>query len=233
MPGATDADTIVWYEATMSLYTNPSIRFHHLRNLGDATTGEWFHIYWDANIDIENYPPEDNCYHAEFRNNAGTLEFRVIEEHLGATTTKYTDSVTMASIQGWRINKIDIDRTAGVSETATQVKVYGWGGTDWVEIFDSGELPLSHRKTRSFWGARWEMNDSTYWGPASVHLRSAYFEGLDPVMGVSKDEGANWRTCEPGILYDISSDPAIDTSLKIRMEITHYHLVKGWCMAFK
>ena len=238
--GASDGDSILWYEATMNLYTNPSIRFHHLRNLGNSGSvpaGERFHIYWDASINIENYPPEDNCYRAEFRNNgggpSGTLEFRVYEEYLGATTQKYFDSTPMASIQGWRINKIEIDRHAGPSGLGTQVKVYGWGGTDWIEIFDSGVLMLSYRRSRSFWGARWEMNSAGWRGPASVHLRNAYFGGLAPLMGVSKDEGENWKACEAGILTDISEEPAIDTSLKIRMEITHYHLVKGWCMAFK
>jgi hypothetical protein len=238
--GASDGDSILWYEAVMNPWTNPSIRFHHLRNLGNSGSvpaNERFHIYWDANIDIENYPPEDNCYRAEFRNNGGggtgTLEFRVYEEHLGVTTQKYFDSTSMASIQGWRINKIEINKRAGLFELETQVKVYGWGGTAWVEIFDSGLLTFSYRLSRSFWGARWEMNSSTWYGPASVHLRNAYFTGLLPLMGISKDEGENWRTCGAGIFTDISALPAVGTSLKMRMGITHYNLVKGWCMAFK
>jgi hypothetical protein len=70
-------------------------------------------------------------------------------------------------------------------------------------------------------------------GLANVKVRNVIFSGDTPILNVSRDEGEHWRQMEPGILFDISSEPVIGTSLKMKIDLTHYHLLHGWCMAFK
>jgi hypothetical protein len=232
--GSGTSDTIVWYEAIMDFWTNLTVYLYNLRNLSASSPDERMHVYWDVHTDTDNYPPEDNSYHVEFNNNAGTLEFRIYEEHLGTTTEKHFSSVAMSTITNSLYCKVEIDRHAGAAEIATRIKVYHWGmgASDWTVLLDSGDLALGNRLTKSFWGVRWDMNTLSS-VPPSVFVGRCLFWGDLPILNVSRDEGEHWKQCEAGVLYDISGESITGTSLKMKMDITHYHQIKGWCMAFK
>lgn len=228
------ADTALWYEAVMGIDTGLVILLYDLRSLPSTSPDERFHIYWDVHTSTATYPPEDNSYHVEFNNAGGTLEFRLYEEHLGSTTQKYFDSAAISLLTNSPYTKVEIKRSIGTSGTATQVIVYYWplGASDWSILFDTGELELTQRKTKSYWGFRWDMNQ--VWSqPGYVYVARCFFSGPLPVLHISRDEGENWKECTPIVLYDISGEPTVGTSLKMKMALTHYHLVKGWCIAFK
>lgn len=229
----TDCDTAFWYEASMSILTDLTIQFAGLGNLSSSTPHDEFHIYWCASTDKSGvYPPEENCCHMRFENNSGTLVFKTFQEYHGATTLRYTDSIPMSTISGVWLFKADIDRN-NPDPTYAWVKISYWDivSRTWVKIFDTGAQQYAMR-SRSFWGARWDRGG---WYPTTlqVYLHHCYFSGVDPLLSVSRDEGENWLNVTAETLTDISGLPTVGTSLKMKAAITHYHLIKGWCMAFK
>jgi hypothetical protein len=226
-------DTVVWYEAAMCPLTDLEIQFTGLENLSASAPNDRFHLYWCVGTNASgSYPPLENCCRMQFDNNAGTLEFKTYQEYLGATTLKYSDSVPMSDISGVWLFRAHIDRCS-IDPTRTRVIITYWNTATetWLKLFDTGDIQYAQR-SRSFWGARWER-DAGYLTAMDIRIHHCHFSGGEPLMAVSKDEGENWQNCVQDVLVDISALPAVGTSLKMRMSLTHYHLVKGWCIAFK
>ena len=233
--GSATADSFLWYEAVMSIDTDLTIFLYDLRYLPSVAPDIHFHIYWEADTSTDTNPPSDNSYHIDFeRDTSGMLVFKIYEEDSGSHVLMYHDTAVISLLANSPYTKVVIERSVGATGTATRVTVYYQpsGSSDWTTLFSTGELELFHQKTKSYWGFRWDMNQ--IWSSHGfVRVARCFFSGPDPVLHVSRDEGEHWKECASFVLYDISGEPTTGTSLKIKMGLTHYHIVKGWCIAFK